>query len=227
MTVLSACQSAAMRLTGATLTALYGNSDQFASELANLANEAARDIAAKADWQVLTKLNTYVGDAVTTAFNLPADYDRMLTNADVHSSTWQTARFFKAQDLNEWMDFLDTGVVGMPGAWIILGGQMNITPTIPTGETARFYYITRNYAAGDKSAFDNDADTFMLPEHLLTLGVIWRWREMKRFEYAADLENYATSLMEAITRDRGPRIVKAGPQRNLRGVREAYPGPLG
>jgi hypothetical protein len=81
--------------------------------------------------------------------------------------------------------------------------------------------------SGDKAAFTADADAFVLPERLLKLDLIWRWRALKRMEYSEDMVNFNMAMEKAISKDKGTRILVAGRQRIPYNVRNAYPGPLG
>lgn len=226
MTVLSAAQSAALRLLGRKPTTIFSSSSTFEMELADLATEAAIAIAKEHEWQKLKTLATLTGDGSTTAFDLPADYDRMVKDGNLHSSRYQTAYFSRVDSLDDWILIGDTLAEPSPGSWIVLGGKMNIKPAMASNETARFYYISR-YIASGKVVFSADADEFILPERLLTLGLIWRWRSQKRMEYAEDLQNYEIALSQEIARDRGARIISVGPQRYSGNVSMPYPGQLG
>lgn len=230
MTVLSACQSAAVRLLSVRPTSIFSSSEKFEMELADLATETAVSIAKAHDWQTLTTLATLTGDGSDTAFDLPSDYDRMINDGNVHSATFSTGIFRRAADLDEWIYLQDNLPTGVPGNWIVLGGQMQILPAMASTETARFYYVSNKIITGEggtKVAFTADQDEFLLPERLLTLGLIWRWRAQKRMEYSEDMQNYEIALSEEIKRDKGARILKIGVQRYPANVRLAYPGTLG
>lgn len=227
MTVLSACQSAALRLLGQKPTTIFSSSDTFAMELAELATETAIAIAKAHDWQKLTKLATLQGDGAATAFDLPDDYDRMVKGGNVHSHLYTTGMFRGVKDLDEWVFLGDQIATGAPGYWIILGGQMQFLPALPSNETARFYYISNQIVSGGKTGFTADSETFLLPERVLTLGLIWRWRSQKRMEYAEDMQNYELALSDEIARDKGARILVVGQQRMPANVGTAYPGVLG
>lgn len=227
MTVLSAAQSAALRLLGRKPTSIFSSTNTFEMELTDLATETAVAIAKEHEWQKLKKLATLTGDGTATAFDLPTDYDRMVKDGNVHSSRYQTAYFSRVDSLDDWILIGDILATPSPGNWIIIGGQMNIKPAMASNETARFYYITRNIVSGDKAAFASDGDEFLLPERLLTLGLIWRWRSQKRMEYAEDLQNYEIALSQEIARDRGARIISVGTQRYTGNVAMPYPGVLG
>jgi hypothetical protein len=226
MSVLSAAQSAALRLSQSRPTSLFSGSDTFSAEMADLATETAIAIAKEHDWQALTKLATLTGDGTAIAFPLPADYDRMLIKAKLHSLRFRTATFTPARDLDQWLYLNDFLVTGTPGNWIILGGQMQIFPAMDTSETARFYYITNQIVNGSQAGFTADTDTFVLPERLLTLGLIWRWRSMKKTEYAEDMQNYEIALSEEINRDKGSHVITVGRQRAASGVPVAWPGQI-
>jgi hypothetical protein len=227
MTVLSACAEAAVELNQTEPTSLFSAPSQFTKELRLQAGKAAVAIAQEYDWQGLLKLGTLTGDASATAFDLPSDYDRMPKKGLVHSASFQASDFRKARDLDEWLYLQDTDFSATPGSWIIIAGQMNIFPAMPVGETARFYYITNQIVSGNQTAFTADADTFLLPERLLNLGVVWRWRAAKRMDYAEELANFNIAMSEEIGKDRGSNILTVGRQRVPFDVSLAYPRALG
>jgi hypothetical protein len=226
MTVLSACAEAAIELNQPEPSSLFSTTDQFAKELRTQANRAATAIAKAYDWQKLTALHTLTGDGLTTAFTLPSDYDRMPLKSNVLTSQFASG-LRKARDLDQWLDFQLRPFIGSPGSWIILNGAMQVLPAIGTGVTAKFYYIKNTIVTGAASAaqtgFVADADTFNLPERLLTLGVIWRWRSQKRLEYSEDMRNFEIALAEETARDKGSRVLTVGQQRLPVGAELAHP----
>lgn len=253
MTVLSAGQAAGIRLLGRRPASLFSDSDVFGLELGELATEAANDIVDFYDWQKLKILQKHTGDGLTVAFDLPSDYGRMLKDGELHSLTWRNKPFRKARDENDWI-YQQQVPTAAPGVWIILGGQMQIFPPMPVGEVAEYYYISNNIVAGNylvdelgntlvdqagntlidsgfKTAFTADADVFILPERLLTLSLIWRWRAQKRQAYDEDLTNYETALATATGTDKGARILVVGKVRGGGGGRAdgndgVYPGRI-
>lgn len=226
MSLVTACSKAALRLRGRKIMSVFSTTDQFAMELNDLANETARAISDEHDWQALTKLHTLNGTGAATSFALPADYGRMLKKGEVRSPNWQTARFVQARDLDAWMAFEAMAIAGTPGRWIIVGGEMKILPAMPVGQSAQYYYISRNITKSGKPEFDTDGDEFVLDERLITLGVIWRWRAQKRLEYAEDLRNFEIAQARAIASDRAQRPLVIGPQRISGDVDLAFPGTI-
>lgn len=231
MTLLTACQSAAVRLIGLKPSTFLSSSEPFEMKMVDLANDVARDIAESYDWQALTALKEYPGDGTTVGFDLPTDYSRMLVDGDVARANWYTWHYLGARDLNIWRNLVNGLSTPNPGYWIILNNQMQFQPPISNGDTAQFYYISKNFArAADNStkpAFTADSDTFVLDETLLTLGLIWRYRSQERLEYAEDMANYEKAFAERSGRDKGSRVLTLGRRNRSGDIRFAYPMSLG
>jgi hypothetical protein len=226
MTLLSACVEAAIELSQTEPAAIFASTDKFPKELCVQANKSVTAIMKAYDWQALTTRATVTGNGVLKAFNLPTDYDRMVLKTNLASSA-SNIDLVKATDLDQWDYFQNHLSTTVPGYWMILGGQLQVTPAPGNGVVHSYYYISKNAVSGAKPLFTADTDTFVLPERLLTLSIIWRWRASKRMEYAEDLTNFEIALGEETSRDKGSRILIAGRQRVPYNVKTAYPGPLG
>ncbi len=198
MTALSACQDAIARLVARRPNSVFASDEEICVEIASLANEAATDIMKANDWQALTKLNIINGDGVTASFPMPDDYDRMVNGQDVHSGTWTYMRYENAGTLDNWQDLNALLPAIPPGYWIILENRINFLPTVSTGNDARFYYVSNQWArsatATPKASFTRDDDTFVLDDRLLTLSLIWRWKSMKGMDYGEDIKNSDIAL---------------------------------
>lgn len=226
MTLLSVCQDVAIELNQTEPTTIFSNTDSFAKELRVKANESAVAIGEAYDWQILTRLATVTGDGVDTSFAFPSDYDRMVMKTNLAGNS-TNIDLVKSRDLDQWAYFQNHGGTSVPGHWLILGGEIQFEPAPANGVNYSYYYVSKNVVSGNKPAFTADSDTFVLPERLLKLDMIWRWRAQKRMEYAEDMQNFEIALSKAVTKDKGPRILVAGRQRWPYGARYAYPGPLG
>lgn len=223
--IFPAIKSAILRATGAQVEEVFASSDQICVEMADLANEVADDIAKSADWRVLTKVAT-LSVAGVEDHPLPSDYDRMVLASEVDDpGTWFWG-YQPFESVNEWMRYKNGGFqLIAPGGWIILGGGLKFYPA-PSG-TATFPYISNAWAVDvdgvPKQSFTADDDAFLLPNSLLTLGLIWRWRQQKRLEYAEDMQNYEAALSQAQGRDKGAYVL-ATPRRMTRSTTMAYTG---
>lgn len=231
MTILAAMQSAALRLAGHRPSAFFGGSGTLETELSDLVNEVAADIAKYQDWQSLVRVGTVTGDGDTSDFALPDDYDRMLVNTevrDLQSWFWGYGAYL---DINAFLLAEARGFQPFPGGWIIYGDRLRLSPAPAAAQVATFPYITKNWAVDasttPKAAFTADTDTFALPERLLTLGLIWRWRENKRLDGAGDQEAFVKALDEYAAKDKGARIIRHNSRRRIPGTYAAWPWTLG
>lgn len=230
MAILSAMQKAALRLLGQRPSTFFGSSNQFEAEVTDWANEVAEDIAKYQDWQALTQFATITADGTTSVFDLPADYDRMTQTARIQQSTSWFWGYFRVTDLNEFERLKNTGWGPYPGIWTMYGNQLHFAPA-PT-QDASYPYITSNFAidAGTqapKPQFTSDTDTFRLPESVLTLGIVWRWRENKKLDASGDQEAFVQSLDQWAGKDKGARVYRSNGRRYLPGVGIAWPWELG
>lgn len=231
MSVLSALQSASIKLVSRKPIAFFGSSGEMEMELCDLVTDVGRDISERHDWRALSRLATIVGDGATVAHPLPDGYARMPKKAEVHSATWTRWRYHRVSDFDEWQDLQTFSGISNPGSWFIVEGKFQIFPAVPLGDQAKFYYQTGRFvrpaSGADKAAFGADDDQFVLDERLLMLGLVWRWRHQKRMEYAEDMQNFEVALAQTISADKGARILTTGPSGARHDVRQSYPGPLG
>lgn len=232
MSFLTSAQSAAIRLGVNKPSAFFSGPGRFEQEIVDLANEVVTDIVKAHDWRSLVLQREMVGDGVTTAFDLPDDYDRMPKGADVGRMNWYTWGYVDAPDLNFWNDLINGLASPSPGYWIMLDNKMQFIPPVEENTTAEFYYISKAAIIdGDtqvrKNAFTKDSDTFVLDERLLTLGLIWRWRAMKRLDYSEDLQNYEIRLSQISAEDKGARAIRMGRQIVDWNAQFSYPRSLG
>lgn len=231
MTVLTALQSAAIRLVGQRPSTFFGASGTFELELTDLANEVAADVAKYQDWQALIRLGTVTGDGTLTEFDLPDDYDRMLVNADVVDLTSWFWGYHAFTDLNAFLYAEARDFNAAPGGWVIYGNAIRFSPAPASAITATFPYITLNWAidisTAGKPAFTADTDSFALPERLLTLGLVWRWRENKKLDASGDQEAFVKALDEYAAKDKGSRVYRKNARRAFPGTHLAWPYELG
>lgn len=231
MAILAAMQSATMRVMGQRPTAFFGGSGNLEAEMCDWVNEVAADVAKYQDWQALVRVGTITGDGTTAAFDLPDDYDRMLLNsslADLSSWFWGYGAY---TDINAFLFAEARDFQGFPGGWIIYGNQLRFSPAPADAQTATFPYITKDWATAfstaPKAQFDSDTDNFLLPERLLTLGLVWRWRENKKLDAGGDQEAFIKALDEYAAKDGGSRIYRRSSRRGFPGTHPAWPWELG
>lgn len=229
MSILDAMQSAAVRLVARRPSTFFGTTNPFEMEIAELATEVGKDIAKSHDWQALTKIATINGTGEQTAFTLPNDYDRMLVKSDILDTQNWAWGYHRIKDMNEWLRQTAAGWNPLPGGWILFGNEFQFVPAPKSGATAKYPYVSKNFATDTsgtpKASFTKDDDKFVLDERLMTLGLIWKWREQKRLDASGDEANFLKAFDEVAGKDKGSNVIALGRQRYHAEL--AYPYPLG
>lgn len=215
--------------------------DRTAWELVQLANEMVQRIAYDTrEWTKLRSRAKFDGALIPdpanptgplilqTAFNLPADFQRMLKTAQVWRSNWTTGPMEFISDPDDWLRREVQNTPSTCGSWMIEDGKMNFRPGLDVGETATFYYLRNTcvklVGGGFGDRFMVDDDSFVLPERLLKLGMVWQWKAYKGGSYAEDIANYEDALANIQGADKpAPIIVGSMPISSDANI--AYWGP--
>jgi hypothetical protein len=201
-------------------------------EMLSLANEMAQRISYDTrDWTRLRALQEYTGDGATKDYDLPANYKRMILTANVWRSDQTQGPMRFVPDPDDWVRRRLQGISDSRGEWTIYGGQIHFASALPAGVKAMFVYLDKNCvnlnAGGAGDTFMNDADSFLLDERLLKLGMIWQWKAKKGSPYAEDMGTYADALMLAMGKDApAPIIVGNAPISDSINATVAYPWPV-
>jgi len=212
--------------------AVFSSTQREHIELQALANEMAKRIAFDThDWSALKALGTITGDGTAGAFSMPTDYRRMLKKANLWSSSGMATALFHIADTDQWLGMLSRSPQWTPGAWTIIGRQIQIRPIPSTGTTIQYYYLSNGIVISSANAvqqsFMADTDSFALDERVLRLGMVWQWRANKGLAYAEDLATYEEALSYAIGADKGSNTIVVGRRRMPYNAGYAYPGTLG
>ena len=206
------------------------NTNRTMQEMLAHANEMAQRTAGDTkDWTTLKTYTTFIGDGVKTAFDLPVDYRRMPTTANLWVSSYgqSPARFFPSTD--EWLKRRNNDATLVGSEWTIIGGKMHIWPAMAIGTTASFVYLSKNCVAltsgGFGETFMADNDRYVLDERLLKLNMIWQWKASKGSPYAEDMGTYTDALAMATGYD-SPAPIILGSLPVSANARIAYPFPV-
>lgn len=208
-------------------TSVIGSSTREHLELASIAQEMAEMIARSHEWEKFNTIATITGDASTEDFDLPSDYDRMLTKSQLWSSSLETP-LSPISDRDRWLELDIRTYDFVVNAWIKYGGQIHIKPALASAVTVKYWYqsdkiVLDTDGTTTRALFTADTDTFRLDERLLKLGIIWKWREMKGLAYAEDLSTYERLLAKRINDDKGSRMIRVGSIRFPTDINVAYP----
>lgn len=204
--LLAMIQSVAGSLSLPVPTAVVGNSDPSAVLWLNLAKREGRELARRHDWQALVVEHTQTTVATVEQTALPSDYDHLVPDVEIWNRSTNT-KYAGPVSSSTWMQ-LNTGLTGgISGWWRLIGGALNIYPAPTAGETIALEYISKNWCessgGADQPTWAADADVPLIPDHLIELGITWRWKAAKGMDYAEDMATYEREVEKATSRDRG------------------------
>jgi hypothetical protein len=206
MSLLTIIQAAAQQLSLPVPSSVVGNGADTQVHLLRLAQEEGRALAERHMWQALMQEHTFTTDAAEAqSTGLPSDIDRDRIVPSTLFNRTQRRRVVGPMSPEEWQHHKSQLITRVNPAYRIRGGTFYLLPIPPAGETIAYEYITKNWCASStgtpQSAWAADTDTAVLDEKLITLGMVWRFKQAKGLDYQADAELYNRSVMDAILRD--------------------------
>lgn len=223
-TILEIVRSAAPRMGLDRPDELIASTEDTDIRLVSVLQEAADRIVRAHDWSMLKTEVTNTGDGATEGFDLPTDYLRMPKDGQVWSTRWQHP--LAPVTAEEWLRLEVREYDLVVGTWIFLEGQIKFKPVLTSTETARWFYIAnaavRDNGGTNKARFSEDDDTFRLGDRILELALIWEWRASKGLPYEEQMATAEAALAQAISDDKGARIIAQASRRNFQG-KMAYP----
>jgi hypothetical protein len=202
-------------------TQVFSSPDESVKQMTALLYMTGRDLVKRHDWSRLLNTQTLTCLATRAQTGYPvAMFDRMARGTDVWNETnnWAIHGPVSSQ---EWRDLVVRDAVTLPQYWRLIGGELNIyAPSV--GDTISYEYVSKYWiysngvtgilppedlTEGSAATFTNDNDTFLLPEVLLELGLVWRWKQSKQLDYAEDMRTYEIALKDEIDSDKGGRRI--------------------
>lgn len=195
-------------------TVLSALDDQTGFQVLGLLNALGTQLVRVHDWQYLEKTATFVGDGVTTEFDLPADYGRM-----VNQTQWasQDKRPMYGPVSPQGWSWIQYGIVsvGVYYRYRILNNKFTVFPVPPAGQEFHFYYISKEWVEDPvnvtmKDSITLDTDRVVFDDYLMVAGIkfkLWAAKGMEatelgqEFKYMLDAEKSQTQGAPVICLD--------------------------
>lgn len=214
MTLLSICQNAATELGLRQPSFIVGSTDLTSQLFLRLANQGGKELMKYHDWQDLTTEQTFTTTATVTQVGaLPAaSFHRMIHNVEIWNRSLNQ-RYAGPTQARDWQRLLSNSTItNITGWWRLIHNSFAIYPAPTAGQTVAYEYIDKRWVqiSGDgfQEEFLADTDVARIPEELITLEIIWRFRKSKGFQYAEDLSTCEREKEKEAARDRGSSKIR-------------------
>lgn len=215
MTALTIVQNACSRLGLTAPAVVFTSTDAQIIQLRNLMNEEGVELSRASPWTKLITEKTFttVAQALQTSA-VPTDFNWYLNDTMWNRTT--RIKIGGPVSAEDWQTFQAISLLSIPASvFRFRGGDILLYPTPAVGQTVAYEYGTTYWAAGSKIAFTADTDTALIDENLMALGLRWRFKAAKGFDYAEDFRTYEIEKQKVIARDGGRRkSYIGGSQRN-------------
>jgi hypothetical protein len=212
MSLLTIVQDA-MSLCGlAPASRVYGSSDTSVGQFIALAQVEGDELSRFHDWRRLKVSVTIAGDGTTTYWDLPEDFDRFVTGEIFWSDESAGELLCKVTD-QELLALKAQETDPPEPVWRLFGDQIEIWPALDNGEqvTTEYrsaFWILAADGSTRKERWSADSDRALVPERLMTLGLVWRWKQAKGFDYSEAFRTYEINRARAASSDGGRETIR-------------------
>ena len=191
-------------------TTVYGTTDPQILQILALLEEEGNDLSLRGSWQGIT----FEASHTTVATESQGAMSTIATNGFRYiknNTIWDRTNklpIFGPLSSQEWQSMKALVPTGPRYQFTIRGGNLLVNPVPTAGYSWYFEYVSQNWILGAngstyKQYFTLDTDTILLPETLVLMGLRWRWKKEKGFDYAEDFNTYETQVKDALGRDGG------------------------
>jgi len=186
-------------------TTVFTNTGEAQKQLLALCNMTGDVLMKEHDWQVLTTETTFttVATEEQTSHTLPTDMERIINETLFNRTT--TEPVYGPTTARSWQAQKAFGTASTWSQYRLRGNSFWFIPAPVAGQTIYYEYVSSKWCQSSggtaQTAWATDSDTGRIPEHLLILGLAWRWLESKGLGYGSRFDEYEKEKSKAIARD--------------------------
>ena len=178
MSLLSLTQDACALVGIDVPTSVLSSTDPTYTQFGYLAQFEGDELSREFKWREQKVAGDFTGDGTTTIWALPDDFDRFTTEMRRESSVLLGLDGPVSDD-----EFLDAQVRNWNPTipyFRLFNGNIETVPAVADGQQIRFEYVSSYWITDSmgvaKARFTADSDLSLLPERLVTLGLVTRAR---------------------------------------------------
>lgn len=211
MSLLTTLQGAADVVGLTRPAAIITSTDPAVRRMLALANVEGIELARRHEWTSLIREATWTtlaAESQGTLASIASDLDQELGARIVNDTIWDRTndrRFYGPVSSQKWQRMQAAATSGPYSEYRIRAGTLYLYPAPSAGHTGAFEYITKNWCQSSggtgRSAWAADTDTGVLSEHLMKLGVVWRFKQSNEMSWENDYQIYNNAVQMAIAHD--------------------------
>jgi hypothetical protein len=244
MTLLTLVQGAARRCNIAQPATCIGNPDPTVQQFVDFSQDAGDELVSRWTWPYLRRPGALAtpsgqparitGDGTTTIFPLPSDWARFAPSDTLTSSLYPTLTLSGPVNEEDLLRFKQLPFTPLPSLWHLIGDAgstqiyIEFYPAPASGEIISFVYGAGGLwilsGGTNVGAWLTDSDIMLIPERLVRLGTIWRWKRAKGLSYAEEFAMTERSFDRVAGQQSQGRTIRTTTE-PLRGA-EWFPGSI-
>jgi hypothetical protein len=213
MTLLSIVQDA-MTLCGLdSPTSVYSSTDATSRQFMAFAQVEGDELSRFHDWRALKVLGTFTGDGSSTVFDLPTDFDRFLPGYAMWLENSPALPLEGPVTDEKMLAFKVAEYNPIRSIWRFFGDQIEFFPALSSSavvqtEYRSSYWIIDTTLTTRRARWAADTDLAVIPDRLIVLGIVWRWKKAKGFDYSEDFTSYQIERTRATMSDGGKAVIR-------------------
>lgn len=187
---------------------VIGSNDRNITQLQEIANEEGQELADSYEWQILNFEVQFFAVATESQGNLNDIVDGNL-GWIINDTIWNRTTnrpLFGPLNAAQWQLMKARAAAGPFSEYRIRGNELLLYPPPDAGDDCHFEWISKDFcqnATGTTSyrEWNADSDVSILDSRLMSLGIVWRWKQLKGLEYQKDEQKYRIAIDQAKGRD--------------------------
>lgn len=188
-------------------------------ELKDFLYETAEELLDRVDWPPNIGATATISGTGATTYSLPSDFKRLMRDEMAVFETTNTRRACVPVPQDGTWEYLNE--VGSAGAFRYFrvegdeesGFTIDFFRALDSGEEIKVQYVKDRWlktSGNDAKVWTTEDDTLLLPQRLIELGVVWRFRRRKGIGYQDIYSEYEMRLARFANDYRNRRKITFG-----------------
>lgn len=187
---------------------VIGNTDTGVVQLLALCHREGKKMAHDYGFEVMNKEATFTATGAEDEGNiktLTSISFSWIKNDTMWNRTLNRPIFGPLSSKN-WQLLKSAAVTGPYPEYRLRGNKLIFIPTAASGDEIFFEWQSKNWIENEAgtataSRWADDTDVSLINEDLITMGVVWRYKKTKGFDYSEEFADYVRFRADVIGRD--------------------------